>query len=194
MVRRAAIGKSQRFEIFKRDHFTCQYCGAQPPNIVLVLDHIHPVCEGGDNSETNLIASCEACNQGKAGRTLARVPNRPDADLLYLEAQQEIAELRQFQRAKVERDKVLAQIVVALQDTWSKYMPESCDWVPAEHILMSMLSKYNPETVELGVITTARNIQAGRVKTYGSHWVRYMWGVMRTEVEENARGGEDAQP
>jgi hypothetical protein len=67
---RKAIRKSVRFEVFKRDNFTCQYCGSAAPDVVLHLDHINPVAGGGDNDIINLITSCQPCNQGKGARTL----------------------------------------------------------------------------------------------------------------------------
>ena len=79
-IKRKRISKGRRFEIFKRDGFTCQYCGQQPPGVVLHIDHILPVVEGGTNEELNLITSCAACNLGK-GRKLLDKPQRPDADL-----------------------------------------------------------------------------------------------------------------
>ena len=70
MVKRKTITKKTRFEVFKRDSFKCQYCGATSPDVLLVVDHIKPVVEGGTNEITNLIASCEPCNQGKGARLL----------------------------------------------------------------------------------------------------------------------------
>lgn len=67
---RKPIPKSTRFEVFKRDSFTCQYCGAKAPDVVLHIDHIHPVADGGDNSLLNLVTSCLGCNLGKSDRTL----------------------------------------------------------------------------------------------------------------------------
>lgn len=61
MKKRKPIGNSKRFEIFKRDLFTCQYCGNHPPKTVLEIDHIIPVSKGGDNSQDNLITSCFVC-------------------------------------------------------------------------------------------------------------------------------------
>lgn len=55
---RSAIGKKLRFEIFKRDGFACQYCGATPPGALLEIDHIHPVSSGGSNESDNLITAC----------------------------------------------------------------------------------------------------------------------------------------
>jgi len=70
MAARKAISKKLRFEVFKRDGFKCQYCGAEAPKAVLHVDHIHPVSKGGDNDLLNLITSCEDCNGGKSDRTL----------------------------------------------------------------------------------------------------------------------------
>ena len=48
--------------IFKRDNYTCQYCGAK--NIsekLLVLAHIRTACFCGDDRESNLITLCSDC-------------------------------------------------------------------------------------------------------------------------------------
>jgi hypothetical protein len=62
---RKAIPKKARFEVFKRDSFTCQYCGKAAPDVVLHVDHIDPVSKGGGNDILNLITSCADCNGGK---------------------------------------------------------------------------------------------------------------------------------
>lgn len=71
---RKAISKKVRFEVFKRDGFKCQYCGAHPPGVLLHIDHINPVAAGGGNDIDNLIAACESCNLGKGARSLDVVP------------------------------------------------------------------------------------------------------------------------
>lgn len=70
MAKRKAISKKDRFEVFKRDHFTCQYCGRRAPDVVLHVDHIDPVANGGTNEITNLITACSDCNGGKGARLL----------------------------------------------------------------------------------------------------------------------------
>ena len=65
---RKPIPKKMRFEVFKRDKFTCQYCGRTSPEVILEVDHIKPIYEGGDNNIINLITSCRDCNRGK-GKT-----------------------------------------------------------------------------------------------------------------------------
>lgn len=60
-----AVGKKKRFEVFKRDAFTCQYCGRTPPTVTLECDHVVAVANGGTDEEHNLITSCFDCNRGK---------------------------------------------------------------------------------------------------------------------------------
>lgn len=71
MAKREAISKKIRFEVFKRDLFTCQYCGKKAPDVILHVDHVHPHSKGGTNDIINLITSCVECNQGKGARTLS---------------------------------------------------------------------------------------------------------------------------
>ena len=70
MVRKT-ITKKVRFEVFKRDSFTCQYCGKSAPDVVLEIDHVKPVSKGGDNNIINLLSSCFDCNRGKSDRKLS---------------------------------------------------------------------------------------------------------------------------
>ena len=69
VAERKMLSKKTRFEVFKRDKFTCQYCGRMSPDVILEVDHIKPVAKGGENDILNLITSCRDCNRGK-GKTL----------------------------------------------------------------------------------------------------------------------------
>ncbi len=64
----AAVTFSRR-NIFKRDRFTCQYCGAQPGSEELTLDHVVPRAQGGESRWDNCVLACLACNKRKADRT-----------------------------------------------------------------------------------------------------------------------------
>lgn len=59
-----------RFEVFKRDRFTCSYCGRTPPEVLLEADHIIPKAAGGSDDLANLTTACATCNRGKAARLL----------------------------------------------------------------------------------------------------------------------------
>jgi hypothetical protein len=101
---RKPISKKLRFEVFKRDGFTCQYCGAVPPTVVLEPDHINPVCNGGDNSMDNLITSCFNCNRGKAGIPLTVIPKSlADKAAEIREREEQIAGYREVVQASLDR-------------------------------------------------------------------------------------------
>lgn len=85
---RKAISKKLRFEVFKRDGFTCQYCGKKAPDVVLHVDHVAPVAKGGKNDILNLITSCSDCNLGKGPREL-------DDSAMLAKQQQQLAELNE---------------------------------------------------------------------------------------------------
>lgn len=68
---RKPISKRTRFEVFKRDKFTCQYCGESAPKVILECDHIDPVKHNGGNEIINLITSCFDCNRGKGDKLLS---------------------------------------------------------------------------------------------------------------------------
>lgn len=180
---RKSTGKRLRFSVFHRDNFTCQYCGAQPPGVVLVCDHIVPVSQGGPNTLENLITSCEPCNQGKADRSLRDRPVRPDADLMYLETQQEIGELKQYLRSAQERDDLMMEVLSRLDELWVQY--SGTDWMPQDSVYRGLIGKYDLEIVEEAVVDVAVKVGTGYLKPQGSKWVGYMYAVARNIAAES---------
>jgi hypothetical protein len=69
------ISKTQRFEIFKLDSFTCQYCGGKSPDVTLEIDHIKPVSQGGLNKLINMVTACKSCNSSKGDSILEFFPD-----------------------------------------------------------------------------------------------------------------------
>lgn len=68
--------------VFKRDRYTCQYCGAGGGN--LTLDHVVPRSRGGATVWENVVVACQRCNAKKGDRplhetslSLIRQPYRP---------------------------------------------------------------------------------------------------------------------
>lgn len=75
--------------IFKRDNYSCQYCGASSPE--LTLDHIVPRSRGGLTTWENVVVACQSCNLKKGNRPLAetslkllRKPKKPSYFLYQL--------------------------------------------------------------------------------------------------------------
>ncbi len=75
-----------RFNLFLRDEFSCQYCGAKGD---LTFDHVVPRARGGVTSWENVVAACSKCNLRKgskslrqSGMSLRRAPRQPGAEEL----------------------------------------------------------------------------------------------------------------
>lgn len=98
----ASVSFSRR-NIFKRDHYACQYCGTQPGTHELTIDHVHPRSRGGGSSWENCVLACVNCNKRKADRTpdeahmrLKRKPVRPDWKPIYAAHEIRIASWTKF--------------------------------------------------------------------------------------------------
>lgn len=79
-----------RRNLFKRDHFTCQYCGERPGSDALTIDHVLPKSRGGQSDWENCVLACLDCNGRKSNRTpdearmpLRKKPVRPKWQPLY---------------------------------------------------------------------------------------------------------------
>jgi len=103
--KRKSISKRLRFEIFKRDSFTCQYCSAKPPKIPLEIDHIMPVSKGGTNSIDNLITACFDCNRGKSNIELDNVPKSLSDKIERVKLAQ--TQYKQYLRVLKKQDKII---------------------------------------------------------------------------------------
>jgi len=68
---RALMTRKLRNQIKKRDNYTCQICGNstyKEPNLLLEVDHIHPISKGGYTIESNLQTLCWKCNRAKSNK------------------------------------------------------------------------------------------------------------------------------
>lgn len=81
--------KLNKQEVFRRDNYTCQYCGRN--DLELTLDHVIPRRLGGKHSWDNLVTACKVCNHRKGGRMadssgmqLLNHPAAPTASAQYI--------------------------------------------------------------------------------------------------------------
>jgi len=123
MAKRKGLSKKVRFEVFKRDSFTCQYCGRSAPDVVLEVDHIEPVSEGGTNDILNLVTSCKACNAGKSNRLLsddAVIRQRKEQLDELNERREQLEMMMDWQRGLLDLDEIA---VTELADLWNELTP-----------------------------------------------------------------------
>lgn len=67
-----AVGAKLRYEVLRRDNYTCRFCGSRAPDVFLEIDHVIPRSHGGLDVASNLQVLCEECNAGKS----ATMPER----------------------------------------------------------------------------------------------------------------------
>lgn len=116
-----AVSKRTRFEVFRRDDFTCRYCRGTEG--ALTVDHVLPVALGGTDDPDNLVAACRDCNAGKSSTSPDEglVAQVSDDAVRWAEAMHQAAGVLS---AEVDsRD----AYVGAFLDTWPsyRYLPDS---------------------------------------------------------------------
>jgi len=132
--------------------------------VLLEVDHIHPVAEGGENDSENLITACEDCNRGKSSKLLTDRIVRPDADLMYLEAMQEAAELQRYLDSKHLRNDARTALINDIQNDFA--VSGDLDWYPTARTIECMLWHNSPEDVSAAATTTGRLIATGKFGSY----------------------------
>lgn len=76
--RARGLNRSQKIPVFRRDRFTCRYCGARVVAGAYIdshmralgirkanIDHVLPIARGGQNDDANLVTACVWCNSSK---------------------------------------------------------------------------------------------------------------------------------
>ena len=80
--------KFNRRNIFQRDQYTCQYCGCQPRDTELTIDHVLPRSRGGRTTWENVVLACVRCNTTKGNRLPCECnmhPQRPPRKPTWLQ-------------------------------------------------------------------------------------------------------------
>lgn len=118
-----SISKKMRFEVFKRDGFTCCYCGQKPPQVVLEADHIDPKSKGGEDDINNLITACFECNRGKGNREIASLPNSLSVTIDAMQEKQE--QLKKYRTFIKKQQQRIDSETREIEQLFSKYFKDS---------------------------------------------------------------------
>lgn len=62
-------GEAIKRYIFRRDGYTCVFCGHRGNWLTLVVDHSVPISRGGTDHLNNLQTACRGCNWQKSDLT-----------------------------------------------------------------------------------------------------------------------------
>lgn len=175
-----AVRPSVRFDVFKRDEFTCQYCGRRVPDVTLEVDHIVPKAEGGGSEIENLATSCFDCNRGKGAIPLGtkrEVESLEERTATLAEREKQI---RAYHQVQEERRSRQDQQVEKILDYWyGAFYEGSYPREPSRPSLVRYLDILGPQEVMDAIDIT-------RVKFTTPRWdaVRYFIGVCRRKYAE----------
>ena len=179
MARRKSTGTRQRFEILKRDDFTCRYCGQKSPDVILEVDHIVPKAEGGSDDPINLGASCRGCNSGKSDRPLSSVSTGEDAYEKAVELFEKERQLREYERLRGAIEERRARDLTRLVDGVTFTIDS--DMLPYIRTALKDFSVYD--------VTDAVQTAFERTRGWQPQATRYFCGIVRNWREN---GGPSA--
>lgn len=190
MAKRKAISTRTRFEVFKRDRFTCQYCGRTPPLVVLEIDHIHPVSKGGDCDEGNLVTACFECNRGKADGLLSESPRQLSDQIA--ERREKAAQLSAYNEFLLEQRAVSDEQIERLGCHWHNlqgYKKDSLAFGHEREASIRVFMRHLPFVEILEAIDIAHARKPVRDKGYDRYTWKYFCGVCWKKIRD-ASGGE----
>lgn len=172
---------SVRFEVFKRDGFTCVYCGRNRDKhgVVLEVDHVVPLAEGGsDDDMANLATACWDCNHGKAARALDHRAPAIDFEEAAARIRAREQEVMSYKEALSERDQRINEAVATINEYWAEKWCGAREYRPFENALRKALEVLPVEEI-LDAVDIAL-IQ--RTQYHGYDTCRYFGGVLKRKV------------
>jgi hypothetical protein len=176
--KRNPLSVRTRFEVFKRDSFTCRYCGQKSPDVILEVDHVVPVCDGGSDDPINLVTACWSCNRGKAyvpPNEIIAGEDPHDRAILIAERERQLREYDAVLRADRERREELGQELVDYYCALSGYefmLRPDYEWIVNE------LQRTPAEVIR-------EKLQAAsRSSAHKRDWMRYTRACVRRWREE----------
>jgi hypothetical protein len=178
-MKRTPIGKRLRFQIFERDGFTCQYCGKNPPDVKLEIDHIIAVSTGGTNDPENLRTSCWACNAGKSNRPLGALAHDRDSLRRAQQAMESVDTAKQFAKAMKAREALSQNIVNFICKCLGS---ETCVKASVTSLL-SAVDNHGSEKV-MKWFDRAASVTARYGRQQETQAMKYFHGILRRVAEQ----------
>ena len=145
-----AVGTRKRFEVFKRDKFTCRYCGRKSPEVVLECDHITPRSKGGADDMVNLVTSCWECNRGKSNVPLSDVITGEDPHDRAILTLERIRQLEEYNRVLALDREFRAEAHDELIKYWGIRIPDGKRQYEGAVIGCSGRLRFYPSEVDQG--------------------------------------------
>lgn len=171
-----AVTKRTRFEVLKRDNYTCRYC--RTTDGTLTVDHVTPAALGGGDEPSNLVACCKDCNAGKSSTSPDEgTVSDVSADAIrWSRAMQEAAEMLS---AEVDlRD----QYIGAFLEAWPQYR-----YLPAN--VLASVGRFYDLGLPIDVMVDAASVAGSARGVYDrpAYFAGICWKRVRAMQEIAAR-------
>lgn len=178
-----AVTKRTRFEVLKRDNYTCRYCGGKAPDVILTVDHVLPVALGGTDDPSNLVAACRDCNAGKSSTA-------PDGETVAQVADDAIRWAKAIEQAALEHRDERGRYAKVHEDFTKEWQRWDSDlrWLPADY--RSSIDGWLESGLLPSALHEAMEIAVGNRGVRHEDVFRYMVGVIKnklTAIHERAR-------
>lgn len=188
-----AVTKRLRFDVFKRDQFTCQYCGRKPPMVILEADHVIPVAEGGPDEIENLVTACFDCNRGKGAVPLDQVPTSLSDRMEEEKARR--AQMEAYNQFLLEQREAEQRVVEELGWYWFNKFNRKKDQYVFGHARVPSIKRFL-KTLAPAEIMDAMDIAHSRHSPWGDRddkTFRYFCGICWNRIREReaTSGDED---
>lgn len=175
-----AVSKRLRYEVFRRDNHTCQYCGASAPEVELTIDHVVPrVLGGSDTDPANLTTACRPCNSGKTSAS-------PDAPLVAGVAQDALrwaAAIKQAQTAMLADLDARAREHAQFEEWWDGWRCGD-ELIPKDAAWWVSVDQLRSAGLPMAVLRSCIEIAMGHRKVTPERTFRYMCGIAWNRVKE----------
>ena len=185
-----------RFEVFKRDRFTCRYCGQTPPQVLLEVDHILPRAAGGGDETENLVTSCQDCNRGKSDKLLTEGAVAGVGPDQIDEMTERLEQARQYMDLVIAERRLLEHQVGLVIDAWAETYGAALVDQEGEQVWTFYEFGRFPETrsiktillrLPLASVLQAVDRTAGRFRNPTSSACHYFYGVCWSMIRERDR-------
>lgn len=176
-----AVSKRTRFEVLRRDDYTCRYCRSKDGE--LTIDHVVPTALGGSDAPDNLVAACKDCNSGKSSMPAdaALVADVADDALRWARALEAASEI--ITNESADRDQYLERFDGLWWDEMPPFAERPADWE-------TTVWGYRKRGLPTSSIEDAVRIAAAKRDVIQRARWRYFCGVckgMLTDLEVAAR-------
>jgi len=186
-----------RFEVFKRDRFTCSYCGQTPPNVLLEVDHVVPRAAGGSDDITNLTTSCKDCNRGKAAGLLEEGTAPVVGRAVIEEMQERLDQARAYMETLSALQDVTDQMVDRVIAYWARVYQAELEEredatyyrIPGGEFPERGSIRRFLRTLPLSDVLEAVDKTAGRLRYGDNDACRYFYGVCHRMIREREGRG-----